>query len=754
MDKTELEQAILDLVRRPNYRPVKPRVIAEQLQVSKAQAAEVKKAVKHLVARGRLAYGSNHMVEAADATRPKGDRVIGVFRRAEGGFGFVRPSGAARGDPEVRDIFVPADKAGDASSGDVVAVRVRGKRGHGEARPRGEIVEVIERQAHEFVGTYFESGGSGLVEIDGGLFSRAISVGDPGARNVRPNDKVVVDMIRFPSHLHEGEGVILEVLGPRGKPGVDVLSIVREFKLPEEFPDEVLEEARRGAEGIEESIPEDRFDATAETVITIDPADARDFDDAISLARLDNGPWRLGVHIADVAHFVRPKTALDREALERATSVYLPDRVIPMLPELISNGLASLQPGKLRFTKTIYLEFAADGLRVASDVHSAVIKSRRRLTYGEVDQFLADAAPWRRKWGAEVCQLLLRMRELAAILRRRRFARGALELTLPEVKIELDAHGRVSGAHVEENTESHQIIEEFMLAANEAIAELLRDRGFQFLHRVHPAPDPRKLRALGEFVTELRLPSRDLASRFGLQTLLGGAVGRPEQHAVHYAVLRSLPRAVYSPKEEEHYALASPCYCHFTSPIRRYPDLTVHRLIDAVLAKAKPRNDLAALTQLGEHCSQREQRAEAAERELTKLKLLTYMSGRIGEEMEAVITGVESFGLFVQGILLPAEGLIHVDSLVDDYYRFDRTAHSLFGHRAGNQFRLGDLVRVVVARVDLERRELDFRLVRRLPRPQPEGQVAKRKQSETREPKRSTKAAPITRGKRGGRKKR
>jgi len=713
MKDPNLEQAILDLVRHPDYRPVKPRGIAQRLQVPKSEAADVKKAVKRLVARGELAYGSNHLVQATDAGKPKGNRIVGVFRRTEGGFGFVRPAGATRGDPEVRDIYIPANKAGDASSGDTVAVRLKAKEGGRGLGPRGEIVEVLERETHQFVGTYFESSGNGLVEIDGGLFSRPISVGDASTRNARPGDKVVLEMIRFPSHIHEGEGVIIEVLGPQGKPGVDTLSILREFKLPERFSEEVLEEARHQTERFEEAVPAERFDATGETVITIDPIDARDFDDAISLVRLPNGHWRLGVHIADVSHFVRPKTNLDREAFQRATSVYLPDRVIPMLPELISNGLASLQPGKLRYTKTAYLEFAEDGLRVSSEFHSAVIKSRRRLAYEQVDEFLANPEPWRKKWGGEVCELLGRMRELAAILRQRRMARGALELAMPEVKVELDRQGRVCGARVVENTESHKIIEEFMLAANEAVAEMLRDRGFQFLRRIHPAPNPRKLAALGEFVAELGLPHRGLESRFTLQRLLNEVLGRPQQNAVHYAALRSLPRAVYSPKEEEHFALASPCYCHFTSPIRRYPDLTIHRLIDGVLSGKRPRNDIGQLQLWGEQCSEREQRAEAAERELTKLKLLSYLSDRIGDEMEAVITGVESFGLFVQGVHLPAEGLIHADSLTDDYYRFDRTTHSLFGRRSENQFRLGDVVRVAVARVDLERRELDFRLVRR-----------------------------------------
>jgi len=716
MKSLELEQAVLELVGRADYRPVKPRVIARKLQVPKGQVAEVKKAIKRLIQRGQLAYGASRLIEAGGGGRRGAGRVVGVFRRQEAGYGFVRPSGTSPADTPAQDVYIPSRRAGDASTGDVVVVRLSG-RGRRHPGPKGEIVEILQRQTHRFVGTYFESVGSAYVEVDGTVFSRPVAVGDPGASGVRPNDKVVIEIVRFPSHLRDGEGVIVEVLGQRGSPGVDTLSIIREFDLPQEFPEDALDEARRRADDFDESIPEDRLDATSETVLTIDPVDAKDFDDAISLVRLQDGHWRLGVHIADVSHFVRPKTPLDREAHHRATSVYLPDRVIPMLPEIISNSLASLQPGKVRYTKTVYVEFTAEGERVATAVHSAAIKSRRRLTYEQVDEFLADPEPWRKRLGARVHALLGRMHELAMILRRRRFQRGALELTIPEIKIKLDKNGRVSGAEVVRNTESHQIIEEFMLAANEAVAELLREKGLAFLRRIHEPPAPRKLKALSEFVAALGFKTGSLESRFELQKLLAGVNGRPEQHAVHYAVLRSFERAVYGPLEEGHYALASDCYCHFTSPIRRYPDLTVHRLIEAILAGKKPPADLDRLAVLGEHCSDREERAEAAERELTKHKLLTYLSDRIGEQMDAVVTGVESFGLFVQGVQLPAEGLIHISSLEDDNYVFDRTTHTLAGRRRGNVYRLGDLVRVVVSRVDLDRRELDFRLVKRKERP-------------------------------------
>jgi len=554
------------------------------------------------------------------------------------------------------------------------------------------------------------------VQIDGKLFDQPISVGDPGAKNAQVDDKVVLEMVRFPSHVHDGEGVIIEVLGARGSPGVDTLSIIREFNLPDEFPEAVLDEARRQVDGFDESVGPDRLDLTEAVVITIDPVDARDFDDAISLERIDGGHWRLGVHIADVSHFVRPKTTLDREAYERATSVYLPDRVIPMLPESVSNGLASLQPGRVRYTKTAFLEFSEDGAHIATDVHSAAISSKRRFTYEEVDDYLEDPSRWQEKLTPEVFRLLGEMHALAMILRRRRVERGSLELTMPEVKVDLDGDGRVTGAHAVEHTESHRIIEEFMLRANEAVAELLRDQQWPFLRRVHEAPDPRKLKTLNEFVAELGLEVASLESRFELQELLTRVEGRPEQHAVNYALLRSLQRAVYSPAEEGHFALASDCYCHFTSPIRRYPDLTIHRLLDARLRNEKPTLDLGELVRQGEHCSELERRAEAAERELTKAKLLSYLSEHVGLELDAIVTGVEQFGLFVAGIELPAEGLIHITSLSDDYYQYERRTHTLAGRRQGNVFRLGDPIRVVVAHVDVDRRKLDFRVVKRQPR--------------------------------------
>jgi ribonuclease R len=719
IDPADVADAVLTFVSRPNYQPVKPRVIAKKLGVPKERASEVRKAVKRLAKKGRLAYGTKHLV-ALPAGKSKSDSkqaknlpatnlVTGTFKKAAAGFGFVRPK-----EPEIAkrlgdDIHISEKKTLDASSGDLVAVRL--KKNAPEGRVRGEIVEILERDKNQFVGVYFERNEVGFVQVDGKVFARATCVGDAGAKNARSGDKVVIEMVHFPTHTRDGEAVIIEVLGARGEAGVDTLSIIREFDLPDEFSDEVLESAREQAEKFNESIGDDRTDFTSDTVVTIDPFDARDFDDAISLERLENGHWRLGVHIADVSHFVPPGTPLDRGARDRGTSVYLPDRVIPMLPEIISNNLASLQPHHVRYTKTAIVEFSAEGTPIATDVHCGAIRSAHRFNYEEIDEYLADREPWRAKLEPQVFELVGRMHELAMILRGRRMAGGSIELTLPEVKIDLDNDSKVSGAHLSEYTESHQIIEEFMLAANEAVATLLSDKELHFLRRTHGHPDLLKLKNLTQFVRELGLECESLESRFEIKRIIEQVAGKPEEHAVNYAVLRAMKKAVYSPEVEGHYALNSRNYCHFTSPIRRYPDLTIHRMLEAIVQGKTPANDFDQLALLGEHCSEREQRATSAERELIKVKLLTYLSTRIGEEMDAVITGVERFGLFACGRELPADGLIHISSLQDDSYHFDSDTHSLVGRRSGNAFRLGDLVRVEIAHVDVDRRVLDFRIV-------------------------------------------
>jgi ribonuclease R len=721
---TDLLTRILHAVTARSYTPLKAKALFKRLNLGEEQYPEFRKTLRELIRTGRLALGRDQVIRAVD---PHGT-TTGIYRRAQAGHGFVRPhtvEGTFK--PE---IFIREDKSLDAATGDEVLVRVTREATHIKDAA-GEIVRVLERATRSFVGTYFERDGEGLVRVDGTVFAHSISVGDPGAKGVKPQDKVVIEMLRFPSPDSRGEGVIVEVLGPHGDPGVDTLSVIRAFGLPEAFPEEVLAEARQVASGFSEDDLGGRTDFTQEPVITIDPPDARDFDDAVSVT-IDpkTRHWILTVHIADVGAFVKPGGPLDVEARKRATSVYLPQKVIPMFPEVISNGLASLQEGKLRYVKTVRMEFTPGLQKGHVSFFNGAIRNRKRFTYDEVQAILdflasdgreptvpvadgreqpadADRVP-----GPELLQMLKRMRDLALLLRKKRFKRGSLELEMPEAVLEYDDNGRVSGAHFAEHNLSHQIIEEFMLAANEAVAEHFTKHEVPFLRRVHPAPNEEKLEAFAQFADLLGYPLKRAQDRFELQRVLRETADKPERAAVHFALLRSLKQAAYSPVQDEHYALASEHYCHFTSPIRRYPDLQVHRLLDRWIRQGTASANEGELLALGDHCSKMERRAETAERELVKLKILTYLSGKLGEQLDAVITGVADYGFFAQAERIPAEGLVHISSLVDDYYWFDESSHTLEGKRTKRRFRLGDRVRVEVARVDIPRRMLDLRLAK------------------------------------------
>ncbi|MBS0263874.1 MAG: ribonuclease R, partial [Planctomycetes bacterium] len=695
---------------RPGYRPVAAEVLARELNITKKRMREFRALVGALLADGKIRQTARGELRGNLET----NLVEGTIKKTLSGAGYLIPRRVAGGpepaDPRAADVFIAAHDLKDAHTGDQVLVQLQHRDG---GRLRGRVVEIVQRSTRTFVGTYGVEDGQGYVRVDGTTLNEPVFVGDPGAKGARPGDKVVFEMVRFPSHAVAGEGVLTQVLGPRGRPGVDTLSIIHEFGLPDEFPEEVLETARDAAERFNENDLGDRRDLTAETIVTIDPVDARDFDDAISLTRSDDGHWHLGVHIADVAHFVQPGTALDHEAYRRGTSVYLPDRVLPMLPELISNGLASLQQGRVRYTKSAFLEYSAEGVLLHSEFANTAIKVTKRFAYEEVMPIVREPERFKTRVSAKVRKLLAEMYELSMLLRRRRFEHGALELTMPEVKIDFDEKGRVSGAHVTPHDPSHQIIEEFMLAANMAVATEFDDHGIPFLRRTHPDPDEAKLRTFGKFVTSLGYTLKKYQSREDLQRLLNKVQGSTHTFSINYAFLRSLKQASYSPEALGHFALAADNYCHFTSPIRRYPDLTIHRLLDAHIRKDRetPIPGISELLVKGEHCSRTERRAEQAERELVKVKLLTYMSTRLGDEFDAIITGVQDWGFFCQGEQIPAEGLVHVSTLDDDYYTYEMSHHLLEGRRTGRQYRLGGRVRVVVAHVDVDRRQLDLRLV-------------------------------------------
>jgi len=700
-------EQILQYLQRPGYKALKPKLLAKKLGVTKKKWAEFEEGLAQAEAAGHIQVLSSGRL----LPRKSNETYLGIVRKISSGAAYIilqepRPSRIEG------DVFVEQADLLDAQSGDEVLIRLR-KRRRAQGQRCGVVVEVVQRATNVFVGTYFEDDDQGWVRIDGKNFAESIFVGDPGAKGVREGDKVVVEMLRFPSPGQMGEGVLTKVLGPRGEPGVDTQTVIHEFGLPDEFPEAVLEAARLEAETFQEHDLTDREDLREMLIVTIDPQDARDFDDAISLECRDNGHWHLGVHIADVSHFVQPGTELDREAQLRGNSVYLPTKVIPMLPEVISNGLASLQQDRVRFTVSAFIEFDPQGIPVSSRFMRSVIRVKRRFAYEEIlpivdgrdSNAVAATAP-------AIRQLLGRMHELAMILRKRRFERGALELEMPEVKLDLDANGKVIGAHETEHDASHQMIEEFMLAANVAVAVKLNDLQLPFIRRVHADPNLQKMTALGVFVENLGYPIKKVQSRSDLQRLLEKVKGAPEEYAIHYAVLRSLKQAVYSPVEEGHYALAEEHYCHFTSPIRRYPDLLVHRLLLGALTHQKNAlgGGMEEAIRLGRHCSNTERRAERAERELIKIKLLEYMETRIGEQFEAIITGVDRYGFFCRGVEIPAEGLVHISSLSrGDNFDFDRD-HMALVSKNGKIFRLGDRVKVEVAHVDVERRELDFRL--------------------------------------------
>lgn len=702
-----LERQILAALSATDYRPVNQQDLAQLLHITKKSRGDFRTALESLLESGQARRGSDGRLRA----QMKSGLISGTIRRTSTGAGFLIAH-AKPGSERGQDVYIAAADLRDAHTGDEVLVQLLKGPPRPDGKLRGRVVEVVSRATRIFVGTYFEHDDAGWVRVDGTTLQDPIYVGDPGAKGAQSQDKVVIEMLRFPSHAREGEAVVTKVLGARGAPGVDTQSIIHEFSLPDEFSEEVLQSAHLQAEQFDETNLAGRHDLTGQTIVTIDPADARDFDDAISLELNARGHWVLGVHIADVAHFVPVDSPLDREAARRGTSVYLPDRVLPMLPEIISNGLASLQEGRVRFTKSAIIEFTPTGTPVHTEFYNSAIRVTRRFAYEEVLPIIQSPTRPHPRVTPEVRELLERMYSLAMLLRQRRFQRGALELSLPEVKIDFDKEHRVTGAHLAPHDASHEIIEEFMLAANVAVATALDDRSLPFLRRVHEEPDFRKLKTLAEFVGALGFPLPRAQSREDLQNLLETVRGTPQAHAVNYAFLRSLKQARYSPDALGHYALAEENYCHFTSPIRRYPDLTIHRLVGELVAAGKVENypGVVELTVLGESCSFTERRAEQAERELIKVKLLTYLLNRIGDKFDAVITGVAEYGFFCQAVEVPAEGMVHITTLDDDFYTYDAKAQMLSGRQTGHAFRLGDRVQVVVAKIDLDRRQLDYRL--------------------------------------------
>jgi ribonuclease R len=744
-----ISDQVISLVYSESYRPSKPRSLHKQLELPADQYPALRRTIKSLVQAGKVVFASNHLVlrpgqqsprihppkaertedettsegSVRETKKSKGSRknsVTGLFRATQHGYGFVQLT-SETGEVLPDDVFIPAKSTKTAMDGDVVELYIL--RSSADGRREGQIIEVVSRARREFVGTYRYQNGQSVVWLDGVPSENPVLIGDVRGLPINNDDKVIVEMVKYPDAFSPGEAVLLRVLGTSSNPAIDTISVIYQFGLTEEFPEPVLEYARQLADrfnGLSElstdvndpqSIFYKRRDLTAIPTITIDPFDARDFDDAISLSRNDKGNWELLVHIADVSYFVPEGSVLDEEARSRATSVYLPDKVIPMLPEIISNHLASLQPEKLRLSKTVSMEISSEGTVLHTEIFNSVIRNAYRFNYEQIDQYLVDQTPWKEKLPPVIFDLVRDMHTLAMMLRKRRMRGGSIELMLPEVKIDLDKIGKVKGAHLVHHTESHQMIEEFMLSANQAVATYLDDREIPFLRRAHAPPQRVKLRRLFEFVTGLGIQCGDLQDRFEIQRIVDLVRGQPLEQSVNFAILKSMSKAAYQPAPERHYALDMTHYCHFTSPIRRYPDLVVHRIIQKIIDAENPMVPLSVLGFLGQHCSDREVNAENAERELTRIKLLHFMSKRVGQEFAGTISSVKADGVDVRLKEIPVDGFVSIDELPPDRYRYDRQIHTLEGFRNGNRFRLGDTLLIKIKRVDIARRALFLELV-------------------------------------------
>lgn len=718
-----LKTLVLEYLAKSGDKPLRPRALAKRFGVPKHQRQQFEDLLRELAAGGKVKASDDGRVGNVDPDKAARSGLLrGIIRITDrGGWFSPHPDDDTtrdvftyeRGD---NDIFIYPEYLADAHDGDEVLVKPTRNRA-ARGRRNGSVEKIVKRKTTSFVGSYFEEHNRSYVRVDGKSFDAPIYVGDPGAKGATVGDKVVIEIVRFPSATRSAEGVITKLLGPRGEPGVDEQIIIHELSLPDAFPEDVMVAAREQVALFDETQLGDRTDFTTETIITIDPVDARDFDDAISLKRTDDGHWHLGVHIADVAHFVPAKSPLDQEAAKRGTSVYLPGRVLPMIPEQISNGLASLQPGRVRFTKSAIIEFDAEGIPLHTEFHNSAIRSTRRFAYEEIMPIVEQPEHFKKSLPQEVVALILRMHELAMLLRARRFEGGALELYLPETKLQLDAEGKVQGVKELAHDQSHQMIEEFMLAANMAVARKLTDCGINFLRRNHGRPNPLKLQGFAEFVESLGFHLKKYQSRHELQRLLDRVKGQPFEQAVNFALLRSMQQAVYSPVQEGHYALAVEDYCHFTSPIRRYPDLTVHRLLDEVIRRDKIRQKderpraigmgIPLLVRLGLHCSGTERRAAMAERELIRMKLLRLFEGFKSRTFEVVITSVDKKGVYARSTEYPVDGFIPVFKLAEGTLDYDRVTRTLTGRR-GASFKLGDRLEVRIARLNPDERVLEW----------------------------------------------
>ncbi|WP_352418959.1 ribonuclease R [Proteiniborus sp.] len=636
--------------------------------------------------------------------------VVGRLQCHQRGFGFLIPE-----NKELSDVFISAQDMNGALHGDKVVVRLITKSSEGR-RQEGEVIRLLERVNKTIVGIFENSKNFGFVVPSDTRINMDIFIPKSEINGAITNELVIVEITKWPEKRRNPEGKILEILGHKKDVGTDILAIIKKYGLPEDFPEDVYAEAERIPEEIREEEIKRRLDLRDKTIFTIDGADAKDLDDAISIEKLENGNYKLGVHIADVTYYVRENSSLDKEALKRGTSVYLVDRVIPMLPRKLSNGVCSLHPGVPRLALSIFMEINNNGKVVDHQILETVIESKERLIYDDISDLLEKDDPEQKQRYSHILDDLKLAEELCRILTKMREERGSIDFDFPEAKIILDEKGRPIEVKKYDRRIANRIIEEFMLISNETVAEYMYWTDIPFLYRIHEDPDIEKINDFNKFIHNFgyHLKGTQEIHPKELQELIKKIENTREETIINTLMLRSLRKAKYSAEAEGHFGLAAKYYTHFTSPIRRYPDLQIHRIIKEFVNNKinEQRIDKlrALLPKVAEQSSVTERTADEASRETDDLKKVEYMTNRIGQEYEGIISGVMPFGIFVE-LGNTIEGLVHISTLVDDYYEYDQPNYRFIGERTKKIYRIGDEVRIRVVGTDVANRQIDFILV-------------------------------------------
>ncbi len=703
----EKKRMIYAMISDEDYRPMKIKEMAVFLNVPKSQRGDFHEVVDSLLQEGKIAIG-----EKGRLTLPSEDVRTGKFMGTRRGFGFVRVEG------EDDDIFIPENYCKDAFDGDTVLLQLwHHGRHQRRGRREGEIIRVVSRGTDCVVGTFEKSGQFGFVVVDNEKFSKDVYIPKHKTLGAVDGHKVVVRLTDFGGKEKSPEGEVIEILGHINDPGVDILSVIRSFSLAEAFPEEVMAEAGRMPEEIDTKETAGRVDLRGLKTVTIDGADAKDLDDAITLEKDENG-YHLGVHIADVSHYVKEGSPLDKEALNRATSVYLVDRVIPMIPHKLSNGICSLNAGTDRLALSCLMDFDFKGNLTGHKIAETVIQVDERMNYSDVNELVTNHPAALSERYAGFVEMFEQMEELAAILRKNRKKKGSIDFDFPECKIELDKEGRPIDIHPYERNVATRIIEEFMLAANQVVAEDYFWLELPFVYRTHEYPELEKMKELAAltrtFGYRLKVGNDEVHPR-EIQKLIEAIEGTKEEAFLSRLTLRSMKRAKYSTVNEGHFGLATKYYCHFTSPIRRYPDLQIHRIIKENLRGSMSGKRIEhydkILPGVAKQSSDRERIADDAEREVDKMKKAEYMADHIGECYEGVISGVTSWGIYVE---LPntVEGMVRLSDMTEDDYKYQEEDYSVTGVYSGTRYQLGGRVTVQVVRVDRLTHTVDFAMVK------------------------------------------